>query len=120
MSQDYKAGDFLIFQLESGYGILRVLDIEEAGEKKIWHLAVYNELFPDIESADEAISNFSELLTFNLPHVALTDRAFHATQTAIMANFPLSQNELEELRKWRDSLDKKVHDRSIRLMIGIR
>jgi hypothetical protein len=120
MSQDYKAGDFLIFQLESGYGLLRILAIEEISGERIWHLAVYNELFPDVESADETISNHPEQLTFNLPHVALTNRAFHATQTAVMANLPISESELKPLKEWHLAPNKEIHDRSIRLMIGIR
>ncbi len=111
----------MIFQLESGYGLLRILEVEDAPSgEKIWHLAAYNELFPDVESADEAISKYPEKLTFNLSHVALTNRAFHATQTAVMGNSPLSEEELKSFRQWQASPEKKIHDRSIRLMIGIR
>jgi len=110
----------LIFQLESGYGLLRILAIEEIGGERVWHLAVYNELFPNVESADEIISNHPEQLTLNLPHVALTNRAFYATQTAVMANLPIGENELKLLKEWHLDPNKEIYDRSIRLMIGIR
>ncbi len=110
----------MIFQLESGYGLLRILAIEEIGGERVWHLAVYNELFPNVESADEIISNHPEQLTLNLPHVALTNRAFYATQTAVMANLPIGENELKLLKEWHLDPNKEIYDRSIRLMIGIR
>ena len=49
MSQNFQAGDYLIFQIESGYGLLRILAIYERDDERIWHLAAYNELFFDIE-----------------------------------------------------------------------
>ncbi len=42
MSQNFQAGDFLIFQIESAYGLLRILAIEENAGESIWHLAAYN------------------------------------------------------------------------------
>jgi len=118
MSQDFQAGDFLIFQIESGYGLLRILAIDETENEKIWHLAAYNELFFDVETADAAIANFQNL-TLNIPHVALTNRAFEATQTARMTNVQLNQIELKPLEDWRGG-DEEISDRSIRLMLGLR
>lgn len=119
MSQKFQAGDFLIFQLESGYGLLRILALDEAPDGKIWHLAAYNELFLDVEFADAALEN-PQSLTVSLPHVALTDRAFLSTQTARMKNVPLEENELLALEEWRRDPGAPVSDRSIRLMLGLR
>ncbi len=119
MSQNFQAGDFLIFQLESGYGLLRILAIEETQPDKIWHLAAYNELFLDIDSADAAIENSSSL-TINRPHIALTTRAFESTQVARMKNESLSENDLKAFEEWKQSPNAPVSDRSIRLMLGLR
>ena len=119
MSQNFQAGDFLIFQIESGFGLLRILEIAEANDEKVWHLAAYNELFLDVETADAALVN-PKLLTISLPHVALTTRAFEATQTARMTNIPLTEAELKPLEDWRRSETAEVSDRSIRLMLGLR
>lgn len=119
MSQNFQAGDFLIFQIESGYGLLRILAIEEMDGETVWHLAGYNELFFDIESADAALAN-PQNLTVSLPHVALTNRAFEATQVARMANAPLSEADLQPMRERRQSGAFEISDRSIRLMIGLR
>lgn len=110
----FQAGDYLIFQIESGYGLLRVLDITqtESGEN-IWHLTAYNELFPDIDFADGAIPNG---LTVNVSHVALTNRAFESTQVSKMENQLLNADELEAYRNW----NGEISDRSIRLIMGLR
>lgn len=119
MSQNFQAGDFLIFQIESGYGLLRILAIDDGGDEKVWHLAAYNELFFDIETAEAAIA-LPYSLTVNIPHVALTNRAFEATQTARMSNLALTDEELKPLEDWRDNLTAEITDRSIRLMLGLR
>ena len=110
----FQAGDYLIFQIESGYGLLRVLDItqNESGEN-IWHVAAYNELFPDVDFADAAIPNG---LTVNVPHVALTNRAFESTQVSKMENKSLNESELNAYKNW----DGEISDRSIRLIMGLR
>jgi hypothetical protein len=118
MSQNFQAGDFLIFQVESGYGLLRILGIDEIDGEKIYHLAAYRELFMDIETADAALEN-PPALTIDKRHVALTSRAFEATQTARMKNEPLTQNELAPLDAWR-AANGEISDRSIRLMLGLR
>ena len=119
MSQNFQAGDFLIFQLESGYGLLRILAIEKAQNDTIWHLAAYNELFLDIDSADAAIENSSSL-TINRPHIALTNRAFESTQVARMKNEPLNEIDLGAYKSWKQNENGNVSDRSVRLMLGLR
>ena len=119
MSQNFQAGDYLIFQIESGYGLLRILAIENAAGEKVWHLAAYNELFLDSEMADAAIENPASL-TVSYPHLALTNRAFESTQVARMANKPLSVNELQPFYEWTNNPHAGVSDRSVRLMLGLR
>ena len=119
MSQNFQAGDFLIFQIESGYGLLRILAIDETADGTIWHLSAYNEMFMDIDMADAAIENFSNL-TISYPHLALTNRAFESTQVARMKNQPLTQDESQPFENWRESANRKVSDLSIRLLLGLR
>lgn len=119
MSQDFQAGDFLIFQIESGYGLLRVLAIDETETGTVWHLAAYNEMFLDIETADAALADYQSL-TISYPHLALTNRAFESTQTARMTNAPLTENELKNLRDWEANPQRKVSDLSVRLLLGLR
>lgn len=117
--QNFQAGDFLIFQVESGYGLLRILAIEENDkQEKIWHLAAYEDLFLDPEMAESAIKNGS--LKINIPHVALTGRAFAATQTAQIAHSELTPEELAAYDKWVADPEHKVSDTSIRLLLGLR
>ncbi len=118
MSQDFRAGDFLIFQVESGFGLLRILAIDESDGDRVWHLRGYAELFPDIESADAALAA-PESLTVSLSHAALTTRAFEATQTSRMMFAELDPGEVEAIAEWRKNGDA-VTDRSIRLMLGLR
>ena len=119
MSQNFQAGDFLIFQIESAYGLLRLLAIDETEDGTVWHLAAYNEMFLDIETADAAVENGSEL-TICYPHLALTERAFLSTQVARMGNKPLSNDELTPLQDWKENPQKQVSDRSVRLLLGLR
>ncbi len=119
MSQNFQAGDYLIFQIESGYGLLRLLNIEAAANATVWHLKAYNEMFLDIEMADAALGNSNDF-TVSIPHIALTNRAFESTQTARMGNQPLSERDLEPFEKWKNSGEREIFDRSIRLMLGLR
>lgn len=119
MSQNFQVGDFLIFQIESAYGLLRILAIEETAEDKVWHLAAYNEMFLDIETADAALEN-PKNLTVNYPHLALTNRAFESTQTARMKNESLNENELAAFEEWKKDANREVSDHSIRLLLGLR
>ena len=115
----FAAGDFLIFQLEAGYGLLRVLGVEQIDGDEIWHVAAYRDVFLDPEMADAAIDR-SESLSVELPHAALTNRAFESTQVAKMRNVPLNPNELAPYEEWRNFSDRQVSDRSIRLLLGWR
>jgi hypothetical protein len=119
MSQNFQAGDFLIFQVESGYGLLRLLAMTENDGEKIWHLSAYNELFLDAEFADMALAN-PQSLTVSIPHVALTNRAFLSTQTARMTNVPLNIDELKAFDEWTKDESAEISDRSIRLLLGLR
>jgi len=119
MSQNFQAGDFLIFQIESGYGLLRLLGIDETTSETIWHLKAYNEMFLDIEFADAALKNLNNL-TVSIPHVALTNRAFESTQTARMGNQPLDKDDLQPFEAWKNTENREIFDRSIRLMLGLR
>ena len=117
MSQDFQPGDFLIFQLESGYGLLRLLSIDEQNGERVWHVAAYEDLFLDTEGVETAISSPQDLRLTN-PHIALTNRAFESTQVARMGNVPLTR---EEANRVTDSSEQpKVSDRSIRLLLGLR
>ena len=119
MSQDFQAGDFLIFQIEAGYGLLRLLAIEEADSEKTWHVAAYEDLFLDPDSADAAIAS-GKNLKIGSAHLALTTRAFEATQTARMGNRDLREDELLALKEWQSSQERKVSDLSVRLLLGLR
>ena len=119
MSQNFQAGDFLIFQIESGYGLLRILDIEQTADDTVWHLASYKEMYLDIDTADMALQN-SGSLTIDYPHLALTTRAFEATQVARMKNESLNESELAAYENWKQSENREVSDRSVRLMLGLR
>ena len=119
MSQDFQPGDYLIFQIEAAYGLLRLLAVEETGGDTIWHLSAFEDMFLDIEMADMALENPGSL-TISLPHAALTNRAFEATQTSRMINEPLSDNDLLGFKKWQEDIDREVSDRSVRLLLGLR
>lgn len=119
MSQSFDPGDFLIFQLESGYGLLRILAIEGAESQTTWHLGVYDELFPDIESAEKALAH-PELLHAGKPHLALTQRAFERTPSAKLVNVPITDDELAGYRQWQENPERHVFDRSLLLLLGMR
>ena len=111
-------GDDLIFQLESGFGLLRVLAIEGDGADTVWHLLAYDDFFPDVESAEKRLAEAIPL-PVRKPHMALTNRAFERTPAARLGNRPVADDELMEYRRWLDS-DRPVSDRSALLMLGIR
>lgn len=119
MSQDFKPGDYLLFQIEAAYGLLRLLAIEDEPRGRIWHLAAYEDMFLDPDSAETAIEN-PRSLKISLPHAALTNRAFEATQTARMKNEPLTDQDLAPLVKWKEDPSAEVSDRTVRLLLGLR
>ncbi len=117
----FAAGDDLIFQLESGYGLLRVLAVETsaAGAEEVWHLMVYEELFPDVEAAEEALAAPDNLHT-RAAHLALTERAFERTPAARLGHRPLTERELAAYRLWVQQGSGDVSDRSVLLLLGLR
>lgn len=118
MSNLFHPGDDLIFQLESGFGLLRVLAVDGEGAETTWHLLAYDDFFPDVESAEIALARETPL-PVRRAHMALTNRAFERTPAARLGNRPLSEDELAGYREWLDS-ERTVSDRSALLMIGIR
>lgn len=115
---EFVAGDDLIFQLESAFGLLRVLAVEGEGAETVWHLLAYDDFFPDVESAEAALAGPARL-PVRRAHMALTNRAFERTPAARLGNRPVLEDELGEYRKWLDS-ERVVSDRSALLMLGIR
>jgi hypothetical protein len=118
MSYPFNPGDDLIFQLESGFGLLRVLAVEGEGSGTVWHLLAYDEFFPDIESAERALVEVNAL-PVRRAHMALTNRAFERTPAARLGNRPVTDSELDAYRAWLNS-NRDVSDRSALLMLGIR
>ena len=116
MDQQFAAGDDLIFQLESGYGLLRVLAVEP--EKHVWHLMAYEELFPDVEAAERALAA-PDALHVRKSHMALTDRAFERTPAARLGNRQVTEGEMAGYKAWLED-DGEISDRSALLMLGMR
>ena len=119
MPHQFAPGDDLIFQLESGLGLLRILAIDGEGAETVWHLLAYEEFFPSVEAAEEALRQ-PALLSVRNTHLALTDRAFERTPAARLGNRPLEEGELAAYREWGKSATRKVSDRSALLLLGIR
>ena len=119
MAQSFVPGDDLIFQLESGYGLLRVLAVDGQGAETVWHLLAYDDFYPGVEAAEEALTK-PDLLTVRNAHLALTDRAFERTPAALLGNRPVSEQELAPYHRWLRSEQREVSDRSALLMLGIR
>lgn len=112
--RQFMPGDFLVFQLESGFGLLRVLDVKGQDDDPVWHIAAYKDLFMDVDMAEAALQNPTSL-TIEKPHLALTNRAFESTQVAKMTNVPLNEEESSRLDE-----PFEISDRSVRLMLGLR
>ena len=111
-------GDDLIFQLESGFGLLRVIAVDYIDDLPVWHLMAYEELFPDVESAENALAEPASLHV-RRAHMAITDRAFERTPAARLGNRRLSDDERVGYQNWIDN-DGEVSDRSALLMLGLR
>ena len=114
----YAPGDDLIFQLESGFGLLRVLAVDGEGPETVWHLLAYDEFFPDVDSAELRLAQ-GDPLPVRQPHLALTNRAFERTPAARLGNRPVTDDELVAYNAWLNS-ERTVSDRSALLMLGIR
>ena len=119
MSQNFQPGDFLVFQLEAGFALLRLLAIDEVEGDRVWHVIGYGDFFLDVDTAETASATPASL-SLNNPHIALTNRAFESTQVAKIANVPLTDEELAPLKNWQDDENSEVSDRSVRLMMGLR
>jgi len=118
MSQNFNPGDYLIFQLESGYGLLKLIGRTGPTEEPIWHLKAFQELFLDIESADLALAK-PETLTVSLHHAALTNRAFLATQVSIMIKGYVETTEESAVNAWQVAGSVPT-DSPIRMLLGLR
>jgi len=118
MRHEFTSGDDLIFQLESGFGLLRVIAVEETESDAVWHLMAYEELFPTVEAAENALSE-PKALHVRKAHIAITNRAFERTPAARMGNRPVTEEERAGYQKWIEN-DRKVSDRSALLMLGLR
>ena len=57
MALTFKPGDDLVFQIESGFGLIRVLAVEGEGRGAVWHILVYQDFYPDVESAEAALAD---------------------------------------------------------------
>jgi hypothetical protein len=119
VAQPFEAGDDLIFQLESGFGLLRVLAVEQHEGATVWHLLAYEELFPDVETAEVALAQ-ADALHPRVRHMALTDRAFERTPAAKLGNRLVTEDELAGYREWLETGERLVSDRSALLMLGLR
>jgi hypothetical protein len=118
MAHSFLPGDDLLFQLESGFGLLRILAVEGEGRETIWHLLAYEEFFPSVEAAETALATGG--LSVRKAHFALTDRAFERTPAAKLGNRPLTETELAPYREWLAGEERLVSDRSALLMLGVR
>jgi hypothetical protein len=118
MSYPFSPGDDLIFQLESGFGLLRVLAVEGKGSETVWHLLAYDDFFLDVEAAEVALASATPL-PVRKAHMALTNRAFERTPVARLGNRPVTEHELVAYNEWLGS-ERSVSDRSALLMLGVR
>lgn len=118
MSQSFQPGDYLVFQLEAGFALLRVLSIDESGKDLVWHIAAYDDFYLDVEMAEASIE--VETPRSSRPHIALTNRAFESTQVAKILNKPLTEVEIQPLINWKNDSNRETYDRSVRLMLGLR
>lgn len=118
MALTFSPGDVLVFQLESGFGLFRVLAVEPRAGENVWHIIVYEDFYPDVESAEAALGSGQPLVVRNR-HLALTDHAFAKTPAARLGNRPVTDEELSAYREWQER-DGRVSDRSVQLMIGLR
>ncbi|MGI8566327.1 MAG: hypothetical protein ACR2LZ_07585 [Pyrinomonadaceae bacterium] len=118
MALTFSPGDDLVFQIESGFGLLRVLAIERREAGNVWHILVYEDFYPDVESAEAALASGASLGVRN-PHLALTDHAFEKTPAARLGNRPVKDDELIAYSDWQER-GGEVFDRSVLLMLGLR
>ena len=118
MTLSFAPGDNLVFQVESGFGLLRILAVEEGEHGIAWHLLAYEELFPDVETAEASLTEgiaFTEKATY----FAVTNRGLEKTPAARLGNNPLTDAERGMLRL-RAEEARQVFDRSVQSVLGLR
>ena len=118
MPLSFAPGDDLVFQLESGFGLLRVIGVDARDGETVWHLMAYEDFYPDVESAEAALTH-GETLTVRTPHLALTNYALEKTPASRLGNRPVTEREASIVR------EKLTHghapsNRSVLLMLGLR
>lgn len=118
MALPFAPGDDLVFQIESGFGVIRVLAVEGEGDERVWHLLVYEDFYPEVEAAEAALASGVELAP-RVPHLALTDHAFGKTPAARLGNRPVTDSELAAYHRWQ-AAGGAASDRSVLLMLGMR
>ena len=118
MTLRFAPGDDLVFQVESGFGVIRVLAVEGEGRDVVWHVLVYEDFYPEVEAAEAALAGGGHL-PVRAPHLPLTDHAFEKTPAARLGNRPVEEAELAAYRRWREA-GGEVSDRSVLLMLGMR
>jgi hypothetical protein len=118
MALEFAAGDDLVFQVESGFGLMRVLAVGGEGAERVWHLRVYEEFYPEVEAAEAALAEGGDLRA-RIQHVALTEHAFAKTPAARLSRRPPTEQESAALARWEQE-GGPVHDRSVLLMLGMR
>ena len=118
MALSFAAGDDLVFQMESGFGLVRVLASEGEGAGAVWHVLVYFDFYPDVETAEAALAS-GGALAVREPHLALTGHAFEKTPAARLGTRPVTETELEARRRWEQS-GGQAQDRSVLLLLGMR
>ena len=119
VSQNLQPGDFLVFQLEAGFALLRLLCVDGLAGDRVWHVAASDDFFLDVETAEAAATD-SRRLSIRADHMAVTNRAFESTQVAKIANVPLTSQETAALNEWYADSNHEVSDRSVRLLLGLR
>jgi hypothetical protein len=118
MPLPFAPGDDLVFQIESGFGLIRILARDGKADSTVWHIRVYEDFYPEVEMAEAALSH-PDKLGVRSPHLALTDHALEKTPAARLGNRPVDAAELEVVEKWRES-PEAVSDRSVLLLLGMR
>jgi hypothetical protein len=119
MEHRFKAGDFLSFQIESGFALIRLLGVEDTSDGAVWHVRAFHDLFPDVEMIEQAVSD-SKRLSVSIPHVALSNRAFESTQVTDIGHSPITYEEAELIQKSTSNSGREISDVSIRLLTGLR
>ena len=119
MALSFAPGDDLVFQVESGFGLLRVLATDERAGERVWHILVYEDFYPEVEAAEAALLARGYDLSVRNEHLALTEHAFAKTPAARLGNRAVTEEELEAYRRWLET-DGEVFDRSVMLMLGLR